>query len=62
MTAFQISPNIESLYGMGRQATKFKGFVWTFVGFALLKTLKLDCAASHSLTFQLKCLDFQSNQ
>ena len=36
MTAFQIPPNIESLYGMGRQATKFKGFVWTFAGFARL--------------------------
>ena len=27
-----------------------------------LKTLKLDWVAFHSATFQLKCLDFQSNQ
>ena len=28
----------------------------------LLKTLKLGWVAFHSVTFQLKCLDFQSNQ
>ena len=28
----------------------------------LLKTLKLGWVASHSLTSELKCLDFQSNQ
>ena len=28
----------------------------------LLKTLKLGWVAFHSLTFQLKCLDLQSNQ
>ena len=28
----------------------------------LLKTLKLNWVAFHSVTFQLKCLDFQSNQ
>ena len=27
-----------------------------------LKTLKLGWVAFHSLTFRLKCLDFQSNQ
>ena len=27
-----------------------------------LKTLKLGRVAFHSVTFQLKCLDFQSNQ
>ena len=27
-----------------------------------LKTLKLGYVAFHSATFQLKCLDFQSNQ
>ena len=27
-----------------------------------LKSLKLGWVAFHSLTFQLKCLDFQSNQ
>ena len=29
---------------------------------SLQKTLKLGWVAFHSLTFQLKCLDFQSNQ
>ena len=28
----------------------------------LLKTLKLDWVAFHSVTLKLKCLDFQSNQ
>ena len=28
----------------------------------LLKTLRLGWVAFHSVTFQLKCLDFQSNQ
>ena len=28
----------------------------------LLKTLKLSWLAFHSVKFQLKCLDFQSNQ
>ena len=28
----------------------------------LLKTLKLGWVAFHSVTFQLKCLDFQSNR
>ena len=27
-----------------------------------LKTLKLNWVAFHSVTFQLKCLDFQANQ
>ena len=36
MIAFQISPKIESLYGLGRQATKFEGFVWNFATFARL--------------------------
>ena len=30
MIAFQISPEVESLYGLGRQATKFEEFVWNF--------------------------------
>ena len=33
MVALQISPKIESLYGLGRQAKKFKGFVWNFATF-----------------------------
>ena len=36
MVALQISPKIESLYGLGRQATKLKGFVWNFATFARL--------------------------
>ena len=69
MVALHISPKIENLYGLGRQATKLQGFVWNFATFArlpfeqfLLKTLKLDWVAFHSVTIQLKCLDFQSNQ
>ena len=34
MVAFQISPKIESLYGLGRQATKL--FVWDFATLARL--------------------------
>lgn len=33
MIAFQISPEVESLYGLGRQATKFEDFVWNFATF-----------------------------
>ena len=36
MIALQISPKIESLYGLGRQATNFKGFLWNFPTFARL--------------------------
>ena len=36
MIALQISPTIESFYGLGRQATNFKGFVWSFPTFARL--------------------------
>ena len=37
MVALQISPKIESLYGLGRQATKFyKGFVRNFATFEIL--------------------------
>ena len=36
MIALQISPKIESLYGLSRQATNFKGFVWNFATFARL--------------------------
>ena len=34
MIALQISPKIVSLYGLGRQATKYKAFVWNFATFA----------------------------
>ena len=44
----------------------YKGLCGILQGFHLgdflLKTLKLGWVAFHSLTFQLKCLDFQSNQ
>ena len=36
MVAFQISPKIVSLYGLGRQTTKLKGFVWNFATLARL--------------------------
>ena len=69
MIALQISPKIESLYGLGRQATNFKGLYGIFQllqGSHLdnfpLKTPKLDWVVLHSVTFQLKCLDFQLNQ
>ena len=65
MIVLQISPKIESLYGLGRQTKKFKGLygiVQLLQGSPLdnfpLKTLKLDWVAFHSVTFQLKCLDF----
>jgi len=68
MIALQISPKIESLYGLGRQATKFfkglYGILQLLQGSHLdnfpLKTLKLDWVAFHSVnfSFQLKCLDF----
>ena len=36
MVALQISPKIESLYGLGRQAKKLQGFAWNFATFARL--------------------------
>ena len=69
MIAFQISFKIESLYGLGRQAKKFKGLYGilqllqgSHLDNCLLKTLKLDWVVFHSVTFQLRCLDFQSDQ
>ena len=71
MVVLQISSKIESWYGLDRQATKLYGFAWNFATSArlpfgqfssLLKTLKLGWVAFHSLPFQLKCLDFQSNR
>ena len=48
--------NLKGLYGILRllQGSHFDNFP--------LKTLKLDWVAFHSVTFQLKCLDFHSNQ
>ena len=69
MVALQISPKTESLYGLGRQAIKGKGLYGLFqllqgshLDNFLLKNLKLGWLAFHLLTFQLKCLDCQSNQ
>ena len=68
MIAFQISLKIESLYGLGRQAKKLGlyGILQLLQGSHLdnfvLKTLKLEWVAFHSATFQLRCLDFQSNK
>ena len=63
MVALQISPKIESLYGLGRNVY---GILLLLQGSHLnnipLKTLKLGWVAFHSGAFQLKCLDFQSNQ
>ena len=55
--ALQISPTIESLYGLGVQLLQC-----SHLNNFPLKTLKLGWVAFHSVTFQLKCLDFQSNQ
>ena len=57
MIALQISPKIESLYGLGRQAKQFAR-----LPFGQFSTLKLDWVAFYSVTYQSKCLDFQSNQ
>ena len=66
MVALQMSPKIESLYGLGRQATNYKDLYGILQGSHLnnfpLKTLKLGLVSSHSVTFQLKYLDFLSNQ
>ena len=63
MIALQVSPKIESLYGLGRQATKLYGFVWNITAFGRhpfgqfsgLKTLKLGWVAFHLITFPLEC-------
>ena len=58
MVALQISPKIESLYGLGRQAKTYKGLygiLQLLQGSHLdnfpQKTLKLSWVAFHSLTF-----------
>ena len=73
MVAFQISPKIESLYGSCMdwvdRPQNYKGLYGSLqllqgshLDNFLLKTLKLGWVAFYSLIFQLKCLDFQSNQ
>ena len=48
--------NCKDLYGI---LQLLRGSHWNNF---LQKTLKLDWVAFHSVTFQLKCLDFQANQ
>ena len=48
MIALQISPKIECLYGLGRQATKFRGFVWNFATFARLRFGQFSTENSHT--------------
>ena len=48
--------NYEDLYGI---LQLLRG---SYLNNFLLKTLKLGWVAFHSVTFQLKCLDFQFNQ
>ena len=69
MVALQISPKVESLYGLSKKPQNYKdlyGILQLLRGSHLnnlpLKTLKLGWVAFHSVTFRLKCLDFQSNQ
>ena len=59
MVALQISPKIESLYGLGRQAKNYKDFygILQLLHSSHLdnfpqKTLKLGRVAFHSLKFQ----------
>ena len=68
MIALQISPEIESLYGLLDKPQNYKalyGILQLLQGCHLvnfpLKTLKLGWVAFHSMTFEMECLDFQSN-
>ena len=65
MVARQISPKIESYYGLGRQAENYKdlyGILQVLRGYHwynfLQKTLKLGWVGFHSVTFQLNQLIF----
>ena len=70
MVALQISPKIEFVWiWVDRRPQNYKGLYGilqllqgSHLDNFLLKTLKLVWVAFHSLPFQLKCLDFQSNQ
>ena len=71
MVALQISPKVESLLCMDQldRPQNYKnlyGSLQLLQGSHLdnfpLKTVKLGWVAFNSLTFQLKCLDFQCNQ
>ena len=66
MVALQMSPKIESLYGLGIDRPKnykgLYGILQLLQGSHLdnfsLKTLELGWVAFHSGTIQLRCLDF----
>ena len=69
MVAHQMSPKIESLYGWVDRPQNYKGLYGTLqllqcshLDNFLIRTLKIDWVVLHSVTFQLICLDFQSNQ
>ena len=72
MVALQISPKIESLYGLAAWVAKLQNYKYLYGILQLLrgshlnnfplKTLKLGWVAFHSIPLKLKCLDFQSNQ
>ena len=48
MVALQISPKLQSLYGLGRQATKLQGFVWNFITCARLPFGKFSAENSYA--------------
>ena len=63
MMALQISPKIESLYGLGRQATKYKilRVLWYFATFDRLPFGQFSAENSqtfYSVTSRLKCSDY----
>ena len=69
MVALQISSKIESLYGLSDRRQNYKGLYGilqllqsSHLDNFPVKTLKLGWVAFHSLTFQSKCLHFQSNR
>ena len=66
MTALQISPKNKEFVWIGQTGMELYGILQLLQGSHLdnfpLKTLKLGWVAFHSITFQLKCLDFQSNK
>ena len=69
MVALQLTPKIESLYGLVDKPKNYKDLYGilqllrcSHLNNFPLKTLKLGWVAFHSVTVQLKCLDSQSNQ
>ena len=64
MVALLISPKIESLYGLGRQATKLYGFVWNSATFARLpyEQFSAENPLSSFSRIPVEMFRFQSNQ